>query len=462
MVEQVIVIVIVGLVSAFLGAMLALRFQRSYWKNVHAGQDGWENAQQSHHRNWQEKQEKLIAEAESKFTAQVHQLHREWQQWETRDAERIAEHTRQQERSDEQARIERELARLPRIEETSMSLASKQTTGSLSSPHWRPATLQGADLSGLDLSHRYLGRADLRNAQLSRTNFFMADLSGVCLADANLTEADLSGANLSNADLRGAILSGTNLLVADLNNAILTGANLLNARNLTSQQIYTTFYDSTTRLDADIDITLPRTSSKHLTFEGVLSCPSHNETINSVEFELAENNELPSDNIFEVTMPALPIIKPELEQVIAQESLLPISTPQNEGDESTQPETLLPITNTMNDLSDIDEFAQPVSELIDDMNFLEAPAQPETPLPLTDTSEIINEIPQEDGDLRQANLEESENSLLPTHTATSDELATSDQEIHLLAENQESKQPEKIVTPLRKTKRHGRKRAKVG
>ncbi len=119
---------------------------------------------------------------------------------------------------------------------------------------------QGANLAGLDLSHRYLGRADMRNAQLSRTNFFMADLSGACLADADLSEADLSGANLSHADLRGATLTGANLLVTDMNNAILTGADLLGARNLTTQQIYTAIYDSTTQLDEEIDITLPHTS----------------------------------------------------------------------------------------------------------------------------------------------------------------------------------------------------------
>ncbi len=466
MVEQLIVIVIVGLVSAFLGALLALRFQQNYWKNIHAQQDGWENAQQSHHRNWQEKQEKLIAEAEARFLARIQQLHNDWQQWEIKDAERIAEHTRQQELAAEQARIERELARLPRIEETSMVLASKQTTGNLASSHWRPAALQGANLSGLDLSHRYLGRADLRNAQLSRTNFFMADLSGACLADADLTDADLSGANLSNADLRGATLTGANLLVSDLNNAILIGANLLGSRNLTTPQLYTTIYDSTTSLDADMNISLPHTSNIPMPAKNIPPTLLHNEPTSSNNIDLSQNDTPDANDILEETMSSLPIAEPDHEQVMLQETSLTSSAPQNEADEQAQREASPSATQIMDDLGETDGATQAdtsltVTEIMDTINESDEFAQPDTSLPVSEPIDIINELPHEEVNHQDGDAE-NEISFPFTDSAISDDLAISDQEIQVLSENQESKQPEKTVSPLRKTRRHNRKRAKVG
>lgn len=330
MAEQVFIIAIVGLLAACLGAWLALRFQSSYWKNILAQHEGWEHAQQGHHRSWEEKQERLITEAETRFTAQVQQVRNDWHRWEEKDAERIARQIRQQEISDEHARLEQELAHLPRVEETSMALdnghnrynghnrhSQKQT-----STHWRPASLQGANLVGLDLSHRYLGRADMRNAQLARTNLFMADLSGACLADADLTEADLSGANLANADLRGAIFTDANLQVADLNNAILTRANLHAARNLTTQQVYTAIYDSTTQLDSEIDITAPHTSSMRSIQHEFLSTPPDTEKPSQNDAVLSEEADSAVDTMFEETMPALAVVKPEVEQAVTPEIFL--------------------------------------------------------------------------------------------------------------------------------------------
>ena len=337
MVEQVIVIALVGLLAALLGALLALRFQRSYWKNMLAQHEGWEHAQQGHHRSWEEKQEKLIAGGEAKFAAQVQQLRNDWREWEVKDEERIAEQIRQQELSDEQALLERELARLPHVEDTSMVLNSKHSQEQ-TSRHWRPAMLQGANLAGHDLSHRYLGRADMRNAQLSRTNFFMADLSGACLADADLSEADLSGANLANADLRGATLTGANLLVADLNNAILTSANLYGARNLTTQQVYTAIYDSTTQLDADVDITLSRTSSMSNVAHAFPSLPPDTEKPPQDAPPFLDDDEQESfiETMSEETMPALAVVKPEREQEIAPETSLPVLDTTDEKTELVQ------------------------------------------------------------------------------------------------------------------------------
>lgn len=318
MAGQVFIIAIVGLLAACLGAGLALRFQSSYWKNILAQHEGWEHAQQGHHRSWEEKQEKLIAEAETRFSAHVQQLRTDWQRWEEKDLERIDEQIRQQAMSNQQARLERELVRLPRVEETSMALDNKQSRHSQgqTSTLWQPAMLQGANLVGLDLSHRYLGRADLRNAQLSRANFFMADLSGACLADADLTDADLSGANLANADLRGATLTGANLLVTDLNNAIVTGANLRAARNLTTQQVYTAIYDSTTQLDAAIDITVPRTSSMHRIRYEFPSTPPDTERPAQDNVPRPEAAESFGETLSEETMPALAVVKSKVEQEI--------------------------------------------------------------------------------------------------------------------------------------------------
>ncbi|MEO8971338.1 MAG: pentapeptide repeat-containing protein [Ktedonobacteraceae bacterium] len=352
MVEQISVTTIVGLLAACLGALLALRFQSSYWKNVHTQHEGWEHAQQGHHRSWEEKQEKLIAEAETRLTAQVQQLRNDWHRWEEKDTDRIAEQIRQQEMSDEHARLERELARLPRVEETSMVLetthSQKQT-----STYWRPAMLQGANLAGHDLSHRYLGRADMRNAQLSRTNFFMADLSGACLADADLSEADLSGANLSNADLRGATLTGANLLVADLNNAILTGANLYGARNLTTRQVYTAIYDSTTQLDEEIDITVPRTSSMRSIAHEFPSTPPNTEKPDQADTVLPEDAEPYIETMYEETMPALAVVKlePAHTTTPALSQPMPDTTDEETALSPVEPEPLPLSPSTVDDSS---------------------------------------------------------------------------------------------------------------
>jgi hypothetical protein len=60
-------------------------------------------------------------------------------------------------------------------------------------------SLEGADLTGADLSVASLQRADLNGAKLSVANLLGADLSV-----ASLQGADLNGANLSGADLSSA------------------------------------------------------------------------------------------------------------------------------------------------------------------------------------------------------------------------------------------------------------------
>jgi Pentapeptide repeats (8 copies) len=447
MVGQVIILAIVSLLAASLGALIAVRLQNRYWKNIHAQHEGWEHAQQGHHRSWEEKQEKLIAGAEARFIAQVQQLHNDWRQWEAKDAERIIAGIRQQERAEELSRQERELARLPRVEETSMLLSGRYSQGQATT-HWRPALLQGANLTDHDLSYRYLGRADLRDAKLSRTNFFMADLSGACLADADLSEADLSCANLANADLRGAQLAGANLLVADLNNAILTGANLLGARNLTTQQVYTAIYDSTTQLDAEIDITLPRTNSvrsTHSVSHDFPSTPPDTEVPSQDAAPLLVEATLMDETLSVETSPASDATEtPSAETSPASDATETPSvetSPASDATETLLAETTPPLP-IIEPLSAENTPASVANELP-----LEQTTSPETPL--SDATHEETSLPQQEAD--------------PTLTSIAqDEKKLPQEEGQLLVdirESQHTKKPEK--TPPR-SKYNGGKRAKVG
>jgi uncharacterized protein YjbI with pentapeptide repeats len=89
--------------------------------------------------------------------------------------------------------------------------------------------LNNANLSGIDLSSRYLkDRRITGDPNLEGINLRGADLSEADLRSANLTEADLSGADLSEADLRWAYLYDAKLFRADLREADLSGANINN------------------------------------------------------------------------------------------------------------------------------------------------------------------------------------------------------------------------------------------
>lgn len=247
MVEFWILIILLCLLTTAGGTLIALRIQHRLLDNSHQEREAWQQAQESRQRTWEVRQGKHILDTEKKLADQLKDSRREWRDW---NLQLQQEHQEWRENVD----FEQELARLPHIEE--MELTHQHTR---SQPRgWRPAPFYRADLSGRDLSHRYLERADLREAQLTQVNLYMADLTGASLTRTKLQQAELTGANLSGADLRGANLSGANLLVADLHNAILHGANLTGARNLTPAQLQTAIYDSTTIIDSSIDITLPR------------------------------------------------------------------------------------------------------------------------------------------------------------------------------------------------------------
>ena len=93
------------------------------------------------------------------------------------------------------------------------------------------ASLQKANLAGVDLSQVNLSAANMQGANLSSTN-----LNGAILSQANLSEANLSGANLEKANLHSANLLQANLSKTNLSAAILVVANLT-ATNLTEANL---------------------------------------------------------------------------------------------------------------------------------------------------------------------------------------------------------------------------------
>jgi uncharacterized protein YjbI with pentapeptide repeats len=93
--------------------------------------------------------------------------------------------------------------------------------------------LNNANLSGIDLSSRYLkDRIITGDPNLEGINLSGADLSEADLRSANLTRADLIGADLSEADLRWAYLYDAKLFRANLSEADLSGADINNGLSL--------------------------------------------------------------------------------------------------------------------------------------------------------------------------------------------------------------------------------------
>src|SRR5579872_2281093 len=118
MVETIIVIGVTCLVAAMIGALLAIKIQQNYIQKLQEQNKAWERAQESHYRSWEHQQEKYSAELETKLVGRIEEVQRAWQAWEGKDAERIATLAKEHEESETQWRIKREIARLPRIEDT--------------------------------------------------------------------------------------------------------------------------------------------------------------------------------------------------------------------------------------------------------------------------------------------------------------------------------------------------------
>jgi Pentapeptide repeats (8 copies) len=284
MIGTVIVAAIIALLAGFLGTLIALKVQYRYLQTTQAQRKAWEHAQESAQRNWEIKQEKRFLELDAKLAARLQMLENDWNVWKQKIAELAQAVAQQHSEIAGFLHIERELARIPLVEEMPIAFDGKGQRLPTSS-RWHPLSLARVDLCERDLSRRYLGQANLHQAQLQGTNFFMADLSGADLSGADLTGADLTGANLSHADLRNAILLNANLQVADLHNTILFGANLRGTRNLSMQQLDTAIYDATSQLDTDFDCTiprLPRINKGMLTSTSSVQIPSIRPTVSDI------------------------------------------------------------------------------------------------------------------------------------------------------------------------------------
>lgn len=264
MIQLFIVSALIGLLAALVGTSIAIKIQSRSLMKLHIQQEAWQRAQESQQRTWEVRQGRYALDIEKKLSNQVQQVQENWQSWGARDEQRIATMSLEFQGLMGKLNLEHELAKLPHIDETPLP-SSEDGQRQQPLKNWRPPTFCGVDLSGHDLSNRYLVRADFREASLRNTNFYMADLRGACLTGADLTGSDLSGADLSGADLRSAILKNANLLVADMHNAILNRADLRGVRNLTAEQAYSAIFDDETQFDADADVTLPRIPSIHFT-----------------------------------------------------------------------------------------------------------------------------------------------------------------------------------------------------
>jgi hypothetical protein len=249
MVQLLVMIGITSLLAVIIGVLLALKIQSRSLKRIGIEHEAWQHSQEAHQHLWEIKQGKQTLEVEQKLTRQVQLIQEEWQRRDAQDEERFAKLT-----------LEHRLAYLPRVEDVPVpsNRGGQGEQTSIYEPSGHPPSFYQANLSGRDLSHRYLRYADLREARLAGVNFYMADLTGAILAGANLSAANLAGANLTAADLRGSILTGATMLVTDLHKAILNGANLLGAHNLTIEQLNSAIYDGDTQIDIEYDITLSR------------------------------------------------------------------------------------------------------------------------------------------------------------------------------------------------------------
>ncbi|MEO1429332.1 MAG: pentapeptide repeat-containing protein [Cyanobacteria bacterium J06633_8] len=119
----------------------------------------------------------------------------------------------------------------------------------------------GANLQGVNLENRYLGRTNLKGADLGGASLKKSYLAGANLENANLTGANLEKAYLEKTNLKGANLTNANLKEARFIKTNLTNVNLSNI-NLSNYQIEhsnaivlnTIMPDGTIKNPQDLDI----------------------------------------------------------------------------------------------------------------------------------------------------------------------------------------------------------------
>jgi uncharacterized protein YjbI with pentapeptide repeats len=129
------------------------------------------------------------------------------------------------------------------------------------------ASLNQADMSGIDLTEANVGEAVLEGARLPYAN-----LTGANFASARLRKADLSGglrapgANFLLADLQGADMTGAELQAADLRNAALQAV-VLNLAQLQAARLNSADLEAATLVKANLqgaDLTGARLSATDL------------------------------------------------------------------------------------------------------------------------------------------------------------------------------------------------------
>ncbi len=371
--------VIIALLAAI--SVIAVWFLYRRVEKTQTQLEAWEQSQQSQLQTWETQHEKRITALETRLTAQVQATQQAWQKWEAKDAAHQQALTREYQTAITELKLEYELARLLRIEDTPL----KTDALGHSRPafaNWRPAMFYKADLRKQNLSHRYLGQADLREAQLAETTLFMSNLSRANLAGADLSRADLSGVDLSEANLRGAILTGANLIVADLQRADLAGANLLGVRNLSAQQLRSAIHDETTQFDSDLDLTLAgiqkvqKGTGKDSTSEAVQP-----EALSTMPTSAPTTTSIPPTETPEPV--AAPAIAPT--SVPTTTSIPPIETPEPVVASAIAPASTVEPTDTPSPPAAMSEpnTAEPLSSPLtpDTTSFIQHLAEPAAPAP---------------------------------------------------------------------------------
>src|SRR5215472_18327461 len=115
--------VIIALV-VLITAALTLVFQHRRVERIVTQQEEWERAQQSHLRTWEAQQERRITDLETRLTSEFQEIQQTRQRWETKDAARMEELAQEYKATTTQLRLQHELARVLRIEDTPLNTDS--------------------------------------------------------------------------------------------------------------------------------------------------------------------------------------------------------------------------------------------------------------------------------------------------------------------------------------------------
>jgi len=90
-------------------------------------------------------------------------------------------------------------------------------------------SLEGVDLSEVDLQSANFANVNLKGAKLGEANLKSANFSAAILSNSDLKDADARSANFSSANLQGVDLAGADARSANFSSANLEGANLKGA-----------------------------------------------------------------------------------------------------------------------------------------------------------------------------------------------------------------------------------------